>query len=202
MKQLPILLLALLAIGCAGGGAAQRQSAAPARAALDAGLQRPYYTEADLEALHTLFREDPDVAPQVQTEEERERLVTCIAKEVNSMVPSVAAALELGEERLTAINEAIGKGCMSAHRTDVVLSDSWSESFPAVYASSCRAGSPDELADMCQCIGQNAPLYFESPASFNLFEQALETEETLDEDHQARFDALLETCADAVTEPS
>ncbi|HLT29034.1 MAG TPA: hypothetical protein VK013_03270 [Myxococcaceae bacterium] len=194
MSPKALLLPALLALGCTGSAGAQRGSP-EARAELSAGLQRPYYTEADVKALSELLMAEPVVAEQLQTEEELERVLACIYDEANAMVPTVAAALELGEERLGAINEAIGKGCMEAHRSEVLLGEAWSESFTAVYASACEANAP-ELGEMCRCVGAQAPRYFESPASFNQLEQALETGDGPDSEQQAKFDALIEACAE------
>lgn len=193
MRQTAPLLLALMALGCTGAGGAQHRAAA--RGQLNAGLQQPYYTEADVSALSEQLMNDPFVAPQLASDEERDRVVACVFEEASVMVPTVAAALELGEERLKSVNEAIGRGCMEAHRTEVLLSDTWSESFPAVYASACAANAP-EVAELCGCIGTQAPQHFESPATFNRFEQALETADGPDADEQARFEALLEACGE------
>ena len=195
MHQQSLLLLALFTVGCTGAGGAQRQAAA-ARTALDAGLQQPYYTEADVAELRDMLMAEPIVAAQLQTEEEQERLLACIVDEASTRIPTRAAALELGQERLDALNQAIGQGCMEAHRTEVLLSETWSKSFPAVYASACEASEP-ELGEMCRCIGAQAPLHFESPAGFNQLELALETEEGPDSDQQARFEGLIEACSEA-----
>lgn len=194
MRQTAPLLLALMALGCTGAGGAQHRAAA-ARGTLNAGLQQPYYTEADVSALSEQLMNDPHLAPQLGSDEERDRVLTCVFEEASVMVPTVAAALELGEERLKAVNEAIGRGCMEAHRTEVLLSETWSGSFPAVYASTCAANAP-EVTEMCECIGTQAPQHFESPAAFNLFEQALESAEGPDADQQARFEDLLEACGE------
>lgn len=200
MHQTALLLLALLALGCTGPGGMQRRAAA-AQAPLHAGLQQPFYTEADMEALGQRLMEDAEVAPQLQSEDEQARFLACIFEEASVMVPTVAAALELGDERLKAINETIAQGCMEAHRSEVLLGETWSGSFPAVYTSACAANAP-EVADMCGCIGEQAPLHFESPASFNGFEQALETSEGPDSDQQARFEALLEACGEVGADPT
>lgn len=198
MNQPSLLLLALFAVGCTGAGGAQRQTAA-ARGALDAGLQQPYYTEADVAELRDMLLAEPILAAQLQTEEEQERLLACIVDEASTRIPSRAAAIELGQERLDALNHAIGEGCMQAHRTEVLLGEVWSESFPAVYASECEANEP-ELSEMCHCIAAQAPLHFESPASFNQLEQVLESDQEPDSDQQARFQGLIEACGEAVDE--
>src|SRR5690606_18140490 len=129
----------------------------------------------DRAAVHAALWDDPHLAAQVATEDEREHLVDCIIEENLHATPTVLRALELGEEQLSTVREAIGHACFDAHREDVLTGEVWSENCGPVYTTACEAYAP-EAAKSCRCFGAHAPEHCESPWALHQPEEVLATE--------------------------
>lgn len=192
-----LLSLSLSVLTACASSSAARPSAGADEAATtgvtDEG-DRPIYDEEGVATLHRTIDQNPQVAAQFASREERETFVQCVVKAVEEAVPTHGKAEEMGMQAFRELNEEIGKRCMITHITHTLTREDWTESYAPVYASQCIAQVPDAPA-LCECFGAKAREHFESPAAVHAFEQVFDSDPGPTEDQLRRFEALEAACA-------
>lgn len=193
LLSLPILS-ALTACASSSAVRPEAQAAVAEEAVASAESDRPIYDEEGVATLQATIDQNPQVAAQFASPEEREVFVQCVVNAVTEAVPTHAKAEEMGMQAFYELNEEIGKRCMIAHITHTLTRVDWTESFAPVYANQCTAQVPD-APELCACFGAKAREHFESPAALNAFEQVYDTDPGPTEDQIHRFEALQAACA-------